>query len=86
MGEIAQASAARAPKGTLGRRRPSVTNGVPDSYEKLKELTRGKGGVTKDTLYKFIDNLALPEAEKKRLREMTPQNYLGAAVALTRKI
>jgi adenylosuccinate lyase len=61
-------------------------HGVPDSYEKLKELTRGKGGVTKDTLYKFIDNLALPEAEKKRLREMTPQNYLGAAVALTRKI
>jgi adenylosuccinate lyase len=61
-------------------------HGVRDSYEQLKELTRGKGGITKDTLHKFIDNLALPEAEKKRLREMTPQNYLGAAVALTRKI
>jgi adenylosuccinate lyase len=61
-------------------------HGVPDSYEQLKELTRGKGGITKEALHKFIDHLALPEAEKKRLRDMTPQNYLGAAVALTRKI
>ena len=34
----------------------------------------------------FIDRLALPEEEKNRLREMTPQNYLGAAVALSRKL
>ncbi|MEO8767026.1 MAG: adenylosuccinate lyase [Nitrosospira sp.] len=61
-------------------------HGVPDSYEQLKELTRGKGSITKDTLHKFIDNLVLPEDEKERLREMTPQNYLGAAVALTRRI
>ena len=60
--------------------------GIPDSYEQLKELTRGKDGITRDTLHKFIDRLDLPEEEKNRLRALTPQNYLGAAVALSRKI
>ena len=60
--------------------------GMPDSYEQLKALTRGKGRITKEMLHEFIENLALPEAEKKSLREMTPQNYLGAAVALTRQL
>ncbi|MDQ3186959.1 MAG: adenylosuccinate lyase [Pseudomonadota bacterium] len=61
-------------------------HGVQDSYEQLKELTRGRGGITKDTLHKFIDNLAVPAAEKKRLREMTPQNYIGKAAELSRRI
>jgi adenylosuccinate lyase len=60
--------------------------GIPDSYEQLKELTRGKSGVTKDTLHGFIDGLAFPESEKLRLREMTPQNYVGEAAMLARKI
>jgi adenylosuccinate lyase len=60
--------------------------GIPDSYEQLKELTRGKSGVTKDTLHGFIDRLAFPESEKIRLREMTPQNYVGEAAMLARKI
>ena len=59
---------------------------IPDSYEQLKELTRGKDGITRDTLHKFIDRLNLPEEEKNRLRVLTPQSYLGAAVALSRKI
>ncbi len=60
--------------------------GMPDSYEQLKELTRGKSSITRDTLHEFIDRLAFPESEKKRLREMTPQNYIGEAAALARKI
>ena len=60
--------------------------GISDSYEQLKELTRGKGGITRDALHEFIDRLALPEAEKIRLREMTPQSYLGKAAALARRI
>ncbi|SEO86293.1 adenylosuccinate lyase [Nitrosovibrio sp. Nv6] len=60
--------------------------GIPGSYEQLKELTRGKGGITQDTLHTFIDDLACPESEKTRLREMMPQNYIGAAAALARKI
>ncbi len=60
--------------------------GIPDSYEKLKELTRGKGGITRYALHEFIDRLALPEAEKIRLREMTPQSYLGKAAELAARV
>jgi len=60
--------------------------GMPDSYERLKELTRGKGGITQSTLHQFIDGLTLPDAEKKRLRELRPETYLGNAAALARKI
>ncbi|SEA38783.1 adenylosuccinate lyase [Nitrosospira multiformis] len=61
-------------------------HGMPDSYERLKELTRGKGGITQGALHQFIDSLALPDVEKKRLREMRPETYLGNAAALARKI
>ncbi|MCH6584664.1 MAG: adenylosuccinate lyase [Proteobacteria bacterium] len=60
--------------------------GVPNPYEQLKELTRGKDGITKETIHKFVDGLAIPDTEKKRLREMTPQNYIGKAAELARKI
>ncbi|HKX53737.1 MAG TPA: adenylosuccinate lyase [Nitrosospira sp.] len=60
--------------------------GMPDSYERLKELTRGRGGITQIALHQFIDSLALPDAEKKRLRELRPETYLGNAAALARKI
>jgi adenylosuccinate lyase len=62
------------------------SGGMPDSYEQLKALTRGKGRITKELLHQFIDNLALPEAEKKRLREMTPRNYVGAAMKLAHQL
>lgn len=61
-------------------------HGMPDSYERLKELTRGRGGITQAALHQFVDGLALPDAEKKRLREMRPETYLGDAAALARKI
>jgi adenylosuccinate lyase len=60
--------------------------GIPDSYEQLKELTRGKGSITKEALHRFIDQLNLPEDEKNRLRALTPQNYIGDAASLSRKI
>ena len=60
--------------------------GVPNPYEQLKELTRGKDDITKETIHKFVDGLAIPDTEKKRLREMTPQNYIGIAAELARKI
>jgi adenylosuccinate lyase len=60
--------------------------GIPDSYEQLKELTRGKGSITKEALHRFIDRLNLPEDEKNRLRALTPQNYIGDAASLSRKI
>jgi adenylosuccinate lyase len=60
--------------------------GIPDAYEKLKELTRGKEGVTRDSLHAFIKGLAIPDAEKQRLLALTPANYIGKAAELARRI
>ncbi|MGB8337468.1 MAG: adenylosuccinate lyase [Burkholderiales bacterium] len=59
---------------------------VPNAYEQLKELTRGKGGITKEALHAFINHLAIPAAEKKRLLGLTPANYIGMAAQLAKKI
>ena len=59
--------------------------GLPNPYEQLKELTRGKG-IEKDSLHAFIRQLALPEADKQRLLEMTPASYVGAAAQLAKAI
>ena len=55
--------------------------GIEKPYEKLKELTRGKR-VSAADIQRFIDELALPEEEKVRLKAMTPANYLGRAVQM----
>jgi adenylosuccinate lyase len=55
--------------------------GLPDSYEALKDLTRG-ARIDRVTLHHFIDTLALPEAERVRLKALTPQNYIGLASQL----
>jgi adenylosuccinate lyase len=61
--------------------------GVSGAYEQLKELTRGKAGINRDTLAVFINGLAgIPDAEKKRLLALTPANYIGKAAELARKI
>lgn len=60
--------------------------GVPNPYEQLKELTRGKDGITKETLAAFIKSLAIPESEKARLLELTPAAYIGKAVELAKRI
>jgi adenylosuccinate lyase len=58
---------------------------VPNPYEQLKELTRGKG-ITKEALQEFIGTLAIPEAEKARLLTMTPGSYIGKAAELAKRI
>ncbi|GKW43163.1 adenylosuccinate lyase [Pectobacterium parvum] len=55
--------------------------GIEKPYEKLKELTRGKR-VDAAGIQEFIDGLELPEAEKTRLKTMTPANYIGRAIAM----
>ncbi|ENE2789585.1 adenylosuccinate lyase [Yersinia enterocolitica] len=55
--------------------------GIEKPYEKLKELTRGKR-VDAAGMQAFIDSLALPEAEKTRLKAMTPANYIGRATTM----
>jgi adenylosuccinate lyase len=58
---------------------------LPSPYEQLKELTRGKA-ITRETLQAFIDTLDLPDAEKARLRELSPGSYTGKAAELARRI
>lgn len=55
--------------------------GVEKPYEKLKELTRGKR-ITPADLHAFIDQLDVPEQAKIQMKQFTPDNYIGAAVAL----
>ncbi|MDP2832756.1 MAG: adenylosuccinate lyase [Pseudomonadota bacterium] len=60
--------------------------GVENPYEQLKELTRGKGGINRETLAVFIQGLAIPDDAKRLLLEMTPASYIGKAVELARRI
>ena len=55
--------------------------GIPEPYEKLKELTRGQD-VTRESLATFIATLELPAAEKERLLALTPSTYTGLAAQL----
>ena len=60
--------------------------GVEDAYEQLKALTRGKGGINRDSLHHFIRGLSIPAAEKERLLNLTPGTYTGVAAQLAKKI
>jgi len=53
--------------------------GVPEPYEKLKALTRGQQGITRDALHAFIRELDIPDAAKQRLLALTPSGYTGNA-------
>lgn len=55
--------------------------GVPNAYEKLKALTRGNA-MTAETIRDFIGTLEIPEADKVRLRAMTPADYIGLAAQM----
>jgi adenylosuccinate lyase len=60
-------------------------HGLPEPYEQLKALTRGKG-ITRESLREFIGSLALPADAKQRLLELRPDTYLGLAAGLARDI
>ncbi|MET0244662.1 MAG: adenylosuccinate lyase [Flavitalea sp.] len=49
----------------------------PAPYEALKELTRGKGGINKESLHKFVDGLDVKATVKKELKKISPHNYVG---------
>jgi adenylosuccinate lyase len=59
--------------------------GIPNPYEQLKELTRGKG-ITPEGLRSFIQGLAIPDDAKKLLLEMTPASYIGKATELAQRL
>ena len=59
---------------------------IENAYDKLKDLTRGKGGINCDSLRAFIQTLAIPEAEKQRLCALSPESYIGKAAELAKRI
>jgi adenylosuccinate lyase len=59
--------------------------GLPEPYEQLKALTRGRG-IGRDSLRMFIAGLALPEDAKARLLALAPATYVGLAEALARRV
>ena len=59
--------------------------GIPEPYEKLKALTRGKA-VTQELLQEFIGGLEIPEEERQRLLELTPATYIGLASTLATEV
>ncbi|MBA2655511.1 MAG: adenylosuccinate lyase [Tatlockia sp.] len=56
---------------------------LPNAYEQLKTLTRGQG-IDAKSLKAFIQALDLPEDEKSRLMELTPEKYTGLAMQLVK--
>ena len=60
--------------------------GVPNPYEQLKSLTRGRTGMTRESLHAFIDGLAVPPEAKARLKAMTPATYVGLAAELAKRV
>jgi adenylosuccinate lyase len=59
--------------------------GLPEPYEQLKALTRGRG-ITRDSLRIFVAGLALPEDAKARLLALEPSTYIGLAESLARRV
>lgn len=59
--------------------------GLPQPYEQLKALTRGKG-ITEEALREFILGLDLPDEPKARLLAMTPRSYVGLAAKLAARV
>ena len=59
--------------------------GIADSYEQLKQLTRGQR-VDRAGLHAFVDGLAIPQAARDALKALTPAGYVGLAPRLAREI
>ena len=51
----------------------------PKPYEALKDLTRGKSSITKESIHEFIDGLQVTATIKKELKKITPFNYVGVS-------
>ncbi|HWE57004.1 MAG TPA: adenylosuccinate lyase [Acidimicrobiales bacterium] len=58
--------------------------GLPEPYERLKELTRGQS-VTSADVRRFVEGLDLPPDAVERLLALTPATYTGLAAELVRR-
>lgn len=51
--------------------------GYPNPYEALKDLTRTNAVIDKAHIHQFIDTLAVSDAVKAELKQISPSTYLG---------
>jgi adenylosuccinate lyase len=58
--------------------------GIPNPYEQLKALTRGKG-ITREALHEFVRTLEMPAEAREQLLALTPSTYIGKAAELARR-
>jgi adenylosuccinate lyase len=58
---------------------------IDEPYEKLKALTRGQS-LNQARIEAMILTLDLPEIARQQIRNLTPANYIGEAVALTERL
>ena len=59
--------------------------GVPDAYDRLKELTRGRR-LNRAQFAAFIRRLKIPAAARRRLLALTPAAYTGLAATLAKRV
>jgi adenylosuccinate lyase len=59
--------------------------GIEKPYEKLKELTRGRG-IDRETLRAFIETLDIPTEARNALLALEPDSYTGNATQKARDI
>ena len=58
--------------------------GIPNPYEQLKALTRGKG-ITREALHEFVRTLEMPVQAREQLLALAPATYIGKAAELARR-
>ncbi|MDA9661000.1 adenylosuccinate lyase [Gammaproteobacteria bacterium] len=60
-------------------------NNIPNGYELMKKLSRGKK-IHKKDLVKFIDEMDVPYDDKQSLSKLTPSSYIGLASKLAKDL
>ena len=60
-------------------------NNIPNGYELMKKLSRGKK-ISKEDLVKFIDEMDVPYDDKQILSKLTPSSYIGLASKLAKDL
>ncbi len=60
--------------------------GIPDAYDSLKEITRGKE-ISKENIQEFVKSLQeLSEDDRRTLLELTPSTYVGFAEEIAEQV
>jgi adenylosuccinate lyase len=60
-------------------------NNIPNGYELMKKLSRGKK-ISKEDLVRFIDQMDVPYSDKQSLSNLTPRSYTGLASKLAKDL